>query len=118
MSPYPNGQSFSCKHNCYYCPNEPAHEGNGNQAQPRSYLYLEPAVQRANEQKFAAIGQMFSRLDNYYAMGHVCDKVEIIENNQTTVIMTSASSSQLRRADLSASSVYLTNFLSRKIFHL
>jgi len=25
MSPYPNEQTFSCKHNCYYCPNEPAH---------------------------------------------------------------------------------------------
>ena len=71
-------QKFSCKHNCYYCPNEPAHEGNNWQAQPRSYLYLEPAVQRANEQKFTAIGQMFSRLDNYYAMGHICDKVELI----------------------------------------
>ena len=34
MSPHPNGQSFSCKHNCYYCPNEPAHEGNNWQAQP------------------------------------------------------------------------------------
>ena len=36
MSPHPNGQSFSCKHNCYYCPNEPAHEGNNWQDQPRS----------------------------------------------------------------------------------
>lgn len=71
-------QRFSCKHDCFYCPNEPAHEGNNWQAQPRSYLYLEPAVQRANEQKFAVIGQMFSRLDNYYTMGHVCDKLEII----------------------------------------
>ena len=24
-SPYPNGKEFSCEHNCYYCPNEPAH---------------------------------------------------------------------------------------------
>jgi len=71
-------QRFSCKHDCFYCPNEPAHEGNNWQAQPRSYLYLEPAVQRANEHKFAVIGQMFSRLDNYYTMGHVCDKLEII----------------------------------------
>ena len=55
MSPFPNGQSFSCKHNCYYCPNEPAHEGNNWQAQPRSYLYNEPAVLRANQNKFYAI---------------------------------------------------------------
>ena len=64
-------QQFSCKHNCYYCPNEPAHEGNNWQAQPRSYLYWEPAVQRANEQKFNIVGQVFSRLDSYYSMGHV-----------------------------------------------
>ena len=38
MTPYPNGQSFSCKHDCFYCPNEPAHKGNNDQAQPRSYL--------------------------------------------------------------------------------
>ena len=49
MSPTPNGQSFSCKHNCYYCPNEPAHKDNDWQEQPRSYLYNEPAVRRANE---------------------------------------------------------------------
>ena len=71
-------QKFSCKHDCHYCPNEPAHEGNNWQAQPRSYLYWEPAVQRANEQNFAAIGQMFSRMDNYYTMGHIVDKLEII----------------------------------------
>ncbi len=77
-APFPDGQTFSCKHNCYYCPNEPAHEGNKWQAQPRSYLYLEPAVQRANEEQFSAIGQMFSRMDNYDNMGHVLDKLEII----------------------------------------
>lgn len=82
-APFPDGQTFSCKHNCYYCPNEPAHEGNKWQAQPRSYLYLEPAVQRANEQDFGAIGQMFSRMDNYYAMGHVVDKLEIIVEGGT-----------------------------------
>tara|TARA_B100001093_G_scaffold491837_1_gene532326 strand:+ start:1903 stop:3849 length:1947 start_codon:yes stop_codon:yes gene_type:complete len=76
-------QTFSCKHNCYYCPNEPAHKDNNWQAQPRSYLYLEPAVQRANEQNFASIGQMFSRMDNYYAMGHIVDKLEIIVEGGT-----------------------------------
>ena len=41
-------QRFSCKHNCYYCPNEPAHAGNNFVPQPRSYLHDEPGVRRAN----------------------------------------------------------------------
>ena len=77
-SPHPNGQSFSCKHNCYYCPNEPAHEGNNFQEQPRSYLYNEPAVRRANDNKFLAINQMLSRLDTLNMNGHEIDKLEII----------------------------------------
>ena len=56
---------FSCKHDCAYCPNEPAHEGNNWVAQPRSYLYSEPAVLRANANDFdpikkIAMRQMFS----------------------------------------------------------
>lgn len=82
-APFPDGQSFSCKHNCYYCPNEPAHEGNNYQAQPRSYLFHEPAVLRANQHKFYAIGQMLNRLDTYYSNGHVPDKIEIIVEGGT-----------------------------------
>ena len=82
-APFPDGQKFSCKHNCYYCPNEPAHKDNGWQAQPRSYLYNEPAVLRANQHKFYAIGQMFNRLDTYYSNGHVPDKLEIIVEGGT-----------------------------------
>jgi ELP3 family radical SAM enzyme/protein acetyltransferase len=78
MSPYPNGQKFSCKHNCYYCPNEPAHKGNDYQAQPRSYLYHEPAVRRANHNKFQAYEQMIDRMDTLEMNGHVIDKLEII----------------------------------------
>ena len=77
-SPHPNGQSFSCSHNCYYCPNEPAHEGNNFQEQPRSYLYHEPAVRRANDNKFLAIDQMLSRLNTLFINGHEIDKLEII----------------------------------------
>jgi len=77
-TPFPDGQSFSCKHNCYYCPNEPAHEGNNWQAQPRSYLYNEPAVLRANQNGFYSVDQMLSRLDTYFFNGHVVDKIEII----------------------------------------
>ena len=82
-APFPDGQKFSCKHNCYYCPNEPAHKDNGWQAQPRSYLYNEPAVLRANQHKFYAIGQMMNRIDTYYSNGHVPDKLEIIVEGGT-----------------------------------
>jgi ELP3 family radical SAM enzyme/protein acetyltransferase len=78
MSPFPNGQSFSCKHNCYYCPNEPAHKGNNYQAQPRSYLYHEPAVRRANRNNFLAFEQMIDRMDTLFVNGHTIDKLEII----------------------------------------
>ena len=83
MSPYPHGQSFSCKHNCYYCPNEPAHEGNNWQAQPRSYLYKEPAVRRANRHNFEALGQMNDRMNTLYVNGHTIDKLEIIVEGGT-----------------------------------
>tara|TARA_Y100000389_G_scaffold190147_1_gene214689 strand:- start:148 stop:2109 length:1962 start_codon:yes stop_codon:yes gene_type:complete len=82
-APFPDGQKFSCKHNCYYCPNEPAHEGNRWQAQPRSYLFHEPAVLRANQHKFYAIGQMLNRMDTYFSNGHIIDKLEIIVEGGT-----------------------------------
>jgi len=69
-SPYPDGQDFSCKHNCYYCPNEPG--------QPRSYLADEPAVARANRNDFDAMAQMRDRLSGLMMNGHEIDKVEII----------------------------------------
>ena len=77
-APFPNGQKYSCKHNCYYCPNEPAHAGNNFQAQPRSYLYYEPAVQRANRWDFNAIQQMFDRMDSLFNTGQTVDKLELI----------------------------------------
>jgi ELP3 family radical SAM enzyme/protein acetyltransferase len=69
---------FSCKHDCAYCPNEPAHKGNNWVAQPRSYLYSEPAVLRANANDFDPIKQMNSRLSSLINMGHIPDKLEII----------------------------------------
>ena len=77
-SPHPNGQSFSCKHNCYFCPNEPAHEGNNFQAQPRSYIYKEPAVLRANQNGFDAYRQMINRMDTLFMNGHTIDKLDIV----------------------------------------
>jgi ELP3 family radical SAM enzyme/protein acetyltransferase len=61
-------QMFSCKHNCYYCPNEPN--------QPRSYLMKEPGVARANECDFDCVRQFHTRLKQYEAMGHPLDKIE------------------------------------------
>lgn len=69
---------FSCRHNCAYCPNEKGHEGNNWVDQPRSYLYTEPAVLRANENNFDPILQFNSRIDTLIKMGHVVDKLEII----------------------------------------
>ena len=83
MSPFPNGQTFSCKHNCYYCPNEPAHKGNNFQAQPRSYLYHEPAVRRANRNSFKAYDQMLDRMNTLFGNGHIIDKLEIIVEGGT-----------------------------------
>jgi ELP3 family radical SAM enzyme/protein acetyltransferase len=69
---------FSCKHDCAYCPNEPAHEGNNWVAQPRSYLYSEPAVLRANANNFDPLKQMNSRISSLINMGHIPDKLEVI----------------------------------------
>ena len=69
-SPYPNGQSYSCKHDCFYCPNEPG--------QPRSYLKKEPAVARANRNEFDACRQTTDRLDSLLMCGHEIDKLEFI----------------------------------------
>lgn len=69
---------FSCKHDCAYCPNEKGHEGNNWVDQPRSYLFQEPAVLRANMNNFDAIKQMNARLSTLMDMGHSLDKLEII----------------------------------------
>lgn len=62
-------QSFSCSHNCSYCPNAPN--------MPRSYLLLEPAVLRAVKNNFDCVGQMNDRLNSLYMIGHDCLKLEI-----------------------------------------
>lgn len=73
-SPYPetNGkkQRFTCKWNCYYCPNEPG--------QPRSYLHDEPAVLRANQNGFDPILQFTDRAMSLANMGHPVDKIELL----------------------------------------
>jgi ELP3 family radical SAM enzyme/protein acetyltransferase len=69
-SPYPNGQKYSCKHDCFYCPAQPD--------QPRSYLDTEPAVARANRNGFDAKRQTIDRLDSLLMCGHEIDKIEFI----------------------------------------
>ena len=74
-SPYPSvaggkRQRFSCKWNCYYCPNEPG--------QPRSYLRDEPAVLRANQNQFDAVMQFTERCATLAQNGHPVDKVELL----------------------------------------
>jgi ELP3 family radical SAM enzyme/protein acetyltransferase len=69
-APFPDGQKFSCKHDCYYCPAEPN--------QPRSYLMSEPAVARANRNEFDARRQTLDRLNTLHMNGHEIDKIEFI----------------------------------------
>lgn len=70
LSPYPEGQAFSCKWNCAYCPNEPG--------QPRSYLFGEPGVLRANQNDFDCVKQMLARIESYRVNGHPTDKFEVL----------------------------------------
>eukprot|EP00759_Apiculatamorpha_spiralis_P037210 PhF_6_TR37166/c0_g1_i1/m.54717 len=63
-------QTFSCKWNCYYCPNEPG--------QPRSYLLNEPGVRRANRLGFDPVRQFNDRVETLVQIGHIPDKVEIL----------------------------------------
>jgi ELP3 family radical SAM enzyme/protein acetyltransferase len=73
-SPYPKSgkkmSKFSCKYDCYYCPNEPG--------QPRSYLLNEPGVLRANRNNFDAVQQFMDRANTYIVMGHPVDKIELL----------------------------------------
>lgn len=70
LSPFPNGQSFSCEYDCKYCPLEPG--------QPRSYMKEEPGVSRANRYNFDPVMQFRDRGFSYIANGHEVDKAEVI----------------------------------------
>ena len=77
LSPHPNGQEFSCKHNCYYCPDESTKNG-AEDDMPRSYLKKEPAVARGFENNWDAYDQMISRMNSLLMQGHEVDKLELI----------------------------------------
>ncbi len=60
--------TFSCKFNCYFCPNEPG--------MPRSYLSNEDVFQRAQKVNFDTVLQAYDRFHVLEANGHPIDKVE------------------------------------------
>ena len=62
--------AFSCKFDCFYCPNEPG--------QPRSYLRDEPAVLRANQNGYDPVLQFTDRCATLLENGHHIDKIEIL----------------------------------------
>jgi len=63
-------QRFSCRHNCFYCPNEPD--------MPRSYISDEPGVRRARRHGFDAFRQFIARATAHWLNGHPVDKIELL----------------------------------------
>ncbi len=61
---------YRCSNNCLYCPNDIR--------MPKSYLYDEPACQRAERNYFDPYLQVVSRLRALTQMGHITDKIELI----------------------------------------
>jgi ELP3 family radical SAM enzyme/protein acetyltransferase len=70
--------TFSCLHKCSFCPDEKPSADNGWIQQPKSYLYTEPAVLRANQNDFDPIKQMNARINSLLRMGHEVDKIELL----------------------------------------
>ena len=55
------GNTFSCKHNCSFCPNECVENG-AEKTIARSYLSSEGTFLRGNLQNFSAFHQIIRRL--------------------------------------------------------
>jgi ELP3 family radical SAM enzyme/protein acetyltransferase len=70
--------TFSCLHKCSFCPDEKPSADNNWVQQPKSYLFTEPAVLRANQNDFDAIKQMNARISSLFKMGHNVDKIELL----------------------------------------
>lgn len=67
---------FACKHGrCLYCPGGPSSFFGDV---PQSYTGREPATMRAIRNKYDAYLQVFNRLEQYIALGHIPDKIELI----------------------------------------
>jgi elongator complex protein 3 len=62
--------AYPCPGECIFCPDA--------QGFPKSYLPLEPGVQRASENNFDPFKQVESRLRTYYSNGHPTDKIELL----------------------------------------
>jgi ELP3 family radical SAM enzyme/protein acetyltransferase len=77
LPPYPNGQPFSCKHDCHYCPNETQLNGAENDM-PRSYISDEPAVARGLRNGWDASAQLIDRLNSLVVQGHTLGKLDLI----------------------------------------
>ena len=84
-SPYPSWkdddgnekiQDFSCKHDCYFCPDE--RNDKNEMVMPRSYLSNEPACRRGLRNNFDPIEQIYDRLFSLENQGHPLDKLELI----------------------------------------
>lgn len=61
---------WKCQSNCLYCPNDVR--------MPKSYLFDEPACQRAEQNFFDPYLQVVSRVRALTHMGHSTDKIELI----------------------------------------
>ena len=61
---------FSCKFDCYYCPNQ--------KDIARSYIKEEPAVRRAAQNDFDCAKQIDARISSYLSIGQPGDKGEFI----------------------------------------
>lgn len=73
-----NIKNGGCPHKCIYCPLETKTDDNGNIVitQPRSYVSLEPANQRATQNMHHPVGQTFDRLNTLYNTGHLTDDLD------------------------------------------
>jgi ELP3 family radical SAM enzyme/protein acetyltransferase len=68
-SPTPNGQKFSCKYNCAYCPEEPG--------SVRSYIRGGPTAERGFQNDYDPVKQVHDRLSVLFLNGHEIDKLEV-----------------------------------------
>jgi ELP3 family radical SAM enzyme/protein acetyltransferase len=71
------GNRFSCKYDCSFCPNECVENG-AEKTIARSYLSSEGTFLRGNMAGFDAYSQIIRRLLELESMGHYPDKLEII----------------------------------------
>jgi ELP3 family radical SAM enzyme/protein acetyltransferase len=63
-------EGFTCKYDCFYCPQERNKE-TGEATQPRSYLSNEPAMLRATAHQFDVRGQFWDRVKSYTSQGNI-----------------------------------------------